>query len=253
MGKYTGSWIGERLIREVGSTDQISSAKTTRPFIWRMIVSNIYGRQNNARNVKKTLTSALNRLLPNQFGLNFGSGGVRYNSKIINMDIAANQNTDVISAGSLKLPFLEHSLHLIICQEVLEHVTHPHSAIAEFHRVLAPGGELVLQLPFIIGYHPGPHDYWRFTIDSYRVLLDANLWDIDVIEHTVGHGSGFHRIITEFVAVHFSIFGPTCYRYAKGFCALIFCPFIAFDILLPYLPEKHRVPGGEMSVRKQSK
>ena len=46
------------------------------------------------------------------------------------------------------LAFADASFDLVICNHVLEHVAHPDRALAEFHRVLAPGGSLVAQTPY---------------------------------------------------------------------------------------------------------
>lgn len=45
------------------------------------------------------------------------------------------------------LPFQDHSFDLIWCSEVIEHLHDVPSAIAEFRRVLKPGGRLVLTTP----------------------------------------------------------------------------------------------------------
>jgi SAM-dependent methyltransferase len=55
--------------------------------------------------------------------------------------------------------------------EVLEHVQAPERAIAEIHRVLAPGGRLVLSTPFVFEIHEAPDDYYRFTEHGLRHLL----------------------------------------------------------------------------------
>jgi SAM-dependent methyltransferase len=221
-----------------------NNTKTSAARLADFFVRNLYGRQNHCRSVKIAIAKALQALPVEKFGLNFGSGGKRYLPNVLNLDLSSGENIDIISAGTLKLPFKSFSLHLIICQEVLEHVEYPHNVIAEFRRTLHPDGALILQLPWVIGYHPGPSDYWRFSTTAYAILLPPNQWEITKKEVTVGHGSGMHRIATEFVAVHFSIFGNLFYKLAKGFSALVLSPLIFFDIVTPYLPEKDRISGG---------
>jgi glycosyltransferase involved in cell wall biosynthesis/2-polyprenyl-3-methyl-5-hydroxy-6-metoxy-1,4-benzoquinol methylase len=46
-----------------------------------------------------------------------------------------------------RLPCDEASFDLVVCTEVLEHITHHENAIAEFLRVLRPGGRLVISVP----------------------------------------------------------------------------------------------------------
>lgn len=236
-------WHDHQLVEKNANYLAHSSPKRNGPLA-RFIVSHVHGRQNRSANVKRVIASALASLKPGQYGLNFGSGFVRIAPFVLNLDIARMPVTDLVSAGGLLTPFKDNSLGLIISQEVLEHVRDPHAAIAEFHRILTSDGLLVLQLPFMIGYHPGPEDLWRFSKEAYAQLLPSDRWKIESQSITVGHGTGFHRILTEFAAVHFSIFGNKFYRAAKGFFSLLFFPFVLFDIATPYLPEKDRIPGG---------
>ena len=63
---------------------------------------------------------------------------------------------------------------IVICQAVLEHVTHPQDVIDEMYRILKSGGRLYIYVPFIHGYHakPGKYDdYWRFTKSGLTHLL----------------------------------------------------------------------------------
>src|SRR5437870_4076303 len=45
------------------------------------------------------------------------------------------------------IPFPDHSYDFVFCIEVLEHVPNPFATLAEFHRVLQPGGVLILSVP----------------------------------------------------------------------------------------------------------
>lgn len=69
----------------------------------------------------------------------------------------------------------------IVSHQVLEHLPRPWQALAEFHRVLRPGGQVVLSAPHLSRRHELPHDYFRFTQEGLRALLaDAGFVDIDV-------------------------------------------------------------------------
>jgi len=53
-----------------------------------------------------------------------------------------------LSAGSAEqLPFSDESMDVVACLQVLEHLQHPHKAIAEIHRVLKRGGHACIATP----------------------------------------------------------------------------------------------------------
>ena len=75
------------------------------------------------------------------------------------------------------LPYPDESFDLVLCTQVLEHVTEPHQAIAEIHRVLRPGGSALISTHGVFLYHPDPPDgdgdYWRWTHSGLRRQVDA--------------------------------------------------------------------------------
>lgn len=66
------------------------------------------------------------------------------------------------------------SVDLVLCTQVLEHVRTPWVAMREFHRILKPGGHVLITIPHIWFYHPHPGDYWRVTQEGIVALaIDA--------------------------------------------------------------------------------
>jgi hypothetical protein len=59
----------------------------------------------------------------------------------------------------------------VFCSGVLEHVDDFKAGLAELTRILAPGGTLLLGLPFRQAIHDAPHDFWRFTKYAIEYLL----------------------------------------------------------------------------------
>jgi SAM-dependent methyltransferase len=59
----------------------------------------------------------------------------------------------------------------VLCHQVLEHVRSPGRALGEIHRVLKPGGHLILTVPHLSRRHELPNDYFRFTQEGVTLLL----------------------------------------------------------------------------------
>jgi SAM-dependent methyltransferase len=70
-----------------------------------------------------------------------------------------------------RLPLQDGSIDFVLCTETLEHVARPDRVLAEFGRVLKPGGALALSVPFLHPVHQAPHDYFRYTPHGLDHLL----------------------------------------------------------------------------------
>jgi SAM-dependent methyltransferase len=57
--------------------------------------------------------------------------------------------------------------------QVLEHVPEPATVLAELHRILTSGGTLYLTVPLVWELHELPHDYYRYTGEGLRHLLEG--------------------------------------------------------------------------------
>ena len=59
----------------------------------------------------------------------------------------SNAGAEFIKGSAYSLPFLDNSLDLIVCSEVLEHLHKYNDAVKEIHRVLKPGGKFYASVP----------------------------------------------------------------------------------------------------------
>lgn len=220
------------------------SVERTHSGIGQWIVKNCYAVTKTNSHSREALQQTL-RLLdaPGRWGLNLGAANTSLHSRLLNLDLFDAPNVHIISDGG-KLPFADGSIDVVVSQEVLEHIQDPFSAIAEIARVLKPGGQFYCQVPFIIGYHPGPTDFWRFTREAFSFLFRAPEWEIQDLQTSLGHGSGFYRILVEFIATTISAAWGKLYQPAKGLAAVLFYPLQWFDVLTPLSPAQDRIPGG---------
>jgi SAM-dependent methyltransferase len=69
------------------------------------------------------------------------------------------------------MPYAEASFGTVITMNTFEHVPRFWRAFDEIYRVLRPDGALFITCPFYFHIHEFPSDYWRFTPQAYRILL----------------------------------------------------------------------------------
>ena len=86
-------------------------------------------------------------------------------------------------ADAHALPFPDNSYEIVICREVLEHVKDPAQVLSELHRVLTPGGTLLLSTRFLFPIHEAPDDRWRFTRYVLEELTTA-FSEVEITEDT---------------------------------------------------------------------
>lgn len=91
---------------------------------------------------------------------------------LVSADIETDSTTD-LGGSIVQLPFAEDSFDTVICLNVLEHVFDYSSALSELRRVLKPSGVLYGRVPFLIGVHQDPCDYWRYTKETLCEIASA--------------------------------------------------------------------------------
>jgi len=69
-----------------------------------------------------------------------------------------------------------------LCLEVLEHLPNPGRAVAEIERILKPGGAVIISVPHLSRLHDLPHDYFRYTANGLRHLLESNGLDVVLLQ-----------------------------------------------------------------------
>ena len=220
------------------------------PFLksWqKRFISAVYATHNQSRQIRSAVDECLALLHPGGRGLVVGCGSTNLHPALINLDLVKGTNVDVLASAE-HLPFPDAIFDLVLSQEVLEHVRDPFQAMREMKRVLKDSGLIYCQVPFTIGYHPGPTDFWRFTKEGVIQMVQQAGLNCRELKIAVGSGTGFYRIVVEFTAVLFARLWGKLYKPVKGLAALFFYPIKWLDPLLSGSPQADRIPGGYLVI-----
>lgn len=90
-----------------------------------------------------------------------------------------NEDIDVFYDGKV-FPFENDHFDNALCNQVLEHVFNPEEFLKEIHRVLKPGGKLLLTVPFAWDEHEQPYDYARYSSFGLKHLMEQAGFEIEV-------------------------------------------------------------------------
>ncbi len=91
----------------------------------------------------------------------------KFVSEVIRADwpnsVHHNPSTDVYCDIGKPLPFSNVSFDTVLLSDVLEHLPDPSLLWQELARILAPGGKVIGNIPFLYWIHEAPFDYQRLT------------------------------------------------------------------------------------------
>lgn len=108
--------------------------------------------------------------------LDFGSGDAPYrhlfhsSGSYVTADLGDGADLEV--GPRSELPRADSSIDVVVSFQVLEHVEDVDSYLSEARRVLRPGGALLLSTHGVWPYHPHPTDFWRWTVEGLRLVVD---------------------------------------------------------------------------------
>ncbi|GMU93854.1 MAG: hypothetical protein AMXMBFR4_29120 [Candidatus Hydrogenedentota bacterium] len=78
----------------------------------------------------------------------------------------------------IHIPAEDSSVDLVFCRQVFEHVRHPEPLLRQVHRVLRPGGHLVLSASFLEPFHS--RSIFGYTPYGFHLLLETA--GLDLVE-----------------------------------------------------------------------
>ena len=180
---------------------------------------------------------------PEALVLNVGSGDTDFGPHVVNMDIGRFENVDVVGVAE-HLPFGDASCDGVVLQAVLEHVEDAEAVLAESARVLKPGGSILIEVPFMQGYHAAPNDHRRYTEQGLRTAVESHGFTVDASGVAVGPGSAMAWVAAEFLALLLSGRSATGYRLARVATRWVASPLKYADRWLDRHPMAYTVASG---------
>jgi SAM-dependent methyltransferase len=157
------------------------------------------------------LLLALKDLVPSGVSrvLDFGCGGSPYRSLFGDCiyhraDLIGGPNLDVEYGPDARLPLAAAAYDCVLSTQVLEHVQDPVAYLRECHRVLIPGGHLLLTTHGSFEDHACPEDFWRWTAFGLRRLVeDVGLQVNELKKLTTGPRGALHLSERELQRIRF--------------------------------------------------
>lgn len=173
--------------------------------------------------------------------LNLGSGPKIISDAVINIDATPFHGVALL-ADITCLPIRDSSIDAVICECVLEHVSEPTKVVHEIERILKPGGQVYISVPFIDGYHASPDDYYRWTASGLRHAL--NNFSEKEFSLAWGPTSGLVIISAYWLGILLSFGSVIVSQMLMLFFLLLFSPLKLLDIIFKYYPASQNIATG---------
>lgn len=193
--------------------------------------------------------------------------------RYVGLDLRPGRGVDRL--GSVEeLPFETGSVGTVFALSTFEHVRHFWRGFDEVRRVLMPGGMFLVCCPFHFQIHNHPSDYWRFTPEALKLLLEpyphklvgwhgppdrpANVW---ALACNAGHPgltpaelAAYRGRMAEYAREPLSIFRRLRYRLGRVLCgSRPFAPWLQREAWqVEYVSDRVGRPEGKEAARHAS-
>ncbi|MEW6544186.1 MAG: methyltransferase domain-containing protein [Nitrospirota bacterium] len=192
------------------------------------------------RRVEDFLREESNRV-PKGRRVNVGSASKRFAVRTVNLDLLTGEQVDV-QGDVLSLPFQDQTVDTVVCTGVLEHVADPHRAVAEFYRVMKPGGRIFVEAPFMQTVHASPGDYSRWTRDGLGRLMTG--FEVQSCHVVAGPASALAWLVQETLAMLFSLRNELLYKLGLRLFGWLAVPLSWLDLMLERHPMAWHAASG---------
>jgi SAM-dependent methyltransferase len=108
------------------------------------------------------------------------------------------KKADVYYDGDV-FPFPEAEFDSVVINQVFEHVFHPDRFLSEVHRVLRPGGTLLMTVPFVWNEHEAPWDYARYSSFGLSAILARHGFQVKILRKSMGDIRVMFQLMTRYI------------------------------------------------------
>jgi len=84
-------------------------------------------------------------------------------------------------ADGQKICLRSNSIDTCLCTGVMEYINYPDKLVREINRILKPGGMAYFSVPLLYPVHHDKIDYFRFTRNGIKIILERNGFKVSSI------------------------------------------------------------------------
>ena len=153
--------------------------------------------------------------------LDYGCGNTPYRSLFQSKvkeyhaaDIEKNNHVDILINIDGQIPVNDESYGFVLSTQVLEHVENVNFYLSESNRILDKNGLLILTTHGYWIFHPDPNDFWRWTSQGLKKIINESGFEIIYFKGILGRSAmgiqllqdGFIFKLPKFILPVFALF-----------------------------------------------
>lgn len=178
--------------------------------------------------------------------LDMGAGGRRLHPSATTVDFVQMEGTDVAS-DVCDTPFENDHADLVVATGLIEHLDDDDAFLREAFRVLAPGGRIYIEVPFMQQYHDDPIDSRRYSAPGLERLLTQHGFEPVRSGFHIGPGVAIATLNAYYAAMLFEGEGLTRRVLSNGaffIVSTLLWPLTRLDRWMKHRRSAHRLAFG---------